>query len=307
MKKPILVVMAAGIGSRYGGLKQTDPIGQYGELIIDYSVYDAIKVGFKKVIFIINKSIETEFKEIVGNRLMDFIEVDYAFQELNDVPKEIELPAERIKPLGTAHAIYSARHLIDAPFAVINADDFYGNEAFAKIYDFLSQSSLSDYHYTMVGYQLINTVTENGYVSRGVCTVNEDSVLTNIIERTHIEKKGNTIEYFEHNKWFPLSSKEVVSMNMWGFSTSILEAIETTLVDYLEEALKKDPLKCEYFLPYVVDQMIKEEKCKVQVLETKEKWYGVTYSSDKAIVVEAIAKMIELGKYPIKLWEAMQC
>ncbi len=305
MNKPILVVMAAGIGSRYGGLKQTDPVGASGELIIDYSVYDAMKAGFGKVIFIINRKIEADFKEIIGSRLSKHIEVDYAYQELTDVPEGVEMPAERLKPLGTAHAIYSARHLIDAPFAVINADDYYGADAFAKIYDYLSQSSLGDYDYAMVGYQLENTVTEHGYVSRGVCTSNEAGLLTDIVERTHIEKKQEGIAYLdEKDKWHPLANGTIVSMNMWGFTPTLLGEINLTIESYLKEALLNNPLKCEYFLPYVVDQMIKNRQCTVKVLTTDEKWYGVTYSEDKVAVVKALADLTSEGKYPINLWRA---
>lgn len=304
MNKPILVVMAAGIGSRYGGLKQTDPVGANGELIIDYSVYDAIKAGFGKVIFIINHTIEADFKEIIGNRLGQYIEVAYAYQELNDVPEGIMMPAERQKPLGTAHAIHSARHLIDAPFAVINADDYYGADAFAKIYDYLSQSSLGDYDYAMVGYQLENTVTDHGYVSRGVCSKNDQNLLTDIVEKTHIEKRPDGIAYQEDDKWYPLPEGTIVSMNMWGFTSTLLREIEVGLNEFLIEGLVSNPLKCEYYLPSVVDRMIKNEKSTVKVLTTDEKWYGVTYSEDKATVVSALGQMTSEGKYPDKLWEA---
>lgn len=305
MKEPILVVMAAGIGSRYGGLKQTDPVGANGELIIDYSVYDAKKAGFEKVIFIINRKIEADFKELIGNRLNEHINVEYAYQELADVPEGVDMPAERIKPLGTAHAIYSARHLIDAPFAVINADDYYGTDAFAKIYDYLSQSSLGDYSYAMVGYHLANTVTDHGYVSRGVCSINQSNLLTNIVERTHIEKRNDAIDYLtQENQWVTLDEDTIVSMNMWGFTETLTNEINLTLFDYLTNALKDNPLKCEFFLPFVVDQMIKQNKCSVKVLTTDEKWYGVTYSEDKEAVVKALANMTSSGKYPKFLWEA---
>ncbi len=305
MNKPILVVMAAGIGSRYGGLKQTDPVGANGELIIDYSVYDAKKAGFGKVIFIINRKIEGDFKELIGNRLQAHIDVEYAYQELADVPEGIDMPAERIKPLGTAHAIYSARHLIDAPFAVINADDYYGSDAFTKIYDYLSQSSLGDYSYAMVGYHLKNTVTDHGYVSRGVCSTDQGNLLTNIVERTHIEKRDGQIAYLSNeNDWITLDSDTTVSMNMWGFTETLVKEINLTLFDYLTNALRENPLKCEFFLPFVVDQMIRHDKCTVQVEKTDEKWYGVTYSEDKEAVVKALANMTSSGKYPKFLWEA---
>ncbi len=303
MKKPILVVMAAGIGSRYGGLKQTDPVGKHGELIIDYSVYDASRAGFEKVIFIINRRIEKDFKEIIGDRLGRHIEVEYAFQELTDIPDTIHIPNDRVKPLGTAHAVYAARHLIDAPFAVINADDYYGKEAFAQIYDYLSQSSLGEYDYTMVGYYLKNTVTEHGYVSRGVCRVDDQSNLVEVVERVHIEKHDNHIAYLEEEVFTKLPEETIVSMNMWGFGQSFVKEIEDTLEGFLIENLKSNPLKCEFFLPYVVDRMIQDKRCQVNVLTTEEKWYGVTYSQDKEIVVDAIGSMIKAGKYPEKLWE----
>lgn len=303
MKDPILVVMAAGIGSRYGGLKQTDPVGAHGELIIDYSVYDAIQAGFGKVIFIINRKIESDFKSIIGDRLSEHIEVAYAYQELTDVPEGVNMPAERVKPLGTAHAVYSARHLIDAPFAVINADDYYGTDAFIQIYDWLSQSSLGESDHAMVGYQLMNTVTDNGYVSRGVCSTDSASYLCDVTERTHIEKRNDGIEYLDDSDhWQPLSRDTIVSMNMWGLTPSFVREIEENIEDYLNEGLKTNPLKCEYFLPYVVDQMIKTDKSTVKVLATGEKWYGVTYAEDKAAVVKALAEMTSNGRYPEKLW-----
>lgn len=304
MNKPILVVMAAGIGSRYGGLKQTDPVGAGGEFIIDYSVYDAIKAGFRKVIFIINRKIEKEFKEVLGNRLSEHIEVTYAFQELTDVPSDIEVPAERLKPLGTAHAVYSARHLIDAPFAVINADDYYGKDAFAQIYDYLSRSSLGDHDYTMVGYRLENTVTDNGYVSRGICKANDEGLLETITERTHIEKRDNGIAYLEEEVWHDLPKQTIVSMNMWGFTPNLLEEIKDGISSFLKESLINNPLKCEYYLPYVVDQSIHKKIGTVKVLTTDEKWYGVTYAEDKEAVVEALASMTKAGNYPKRLWEA---
>lgn len=304
MKEPILVVMAAGIGSRYGGLKQTDPVGLNGELIIDYSVHDAIKAGFTKVIFIINRKIENEFKEVIGTRLKDFIHVEYAYQELTDLPKEILIPTNRKKPWGTAHAIYSARNLIDAPFAVINADDYYGIDAFQKMYDFLRSETLKEYDYSMVGYQLRNTVTEHGYVSRGICNVDDNNILVDIIERIHIEQKSDDIMYLDNEHWYKLKENTIVSMNMWGFTEMILKEIDKLLPTYLETAIIDNPLKCEFFLPYVVDQVIKKNIGRVKVLHTDEKWYGVTYSEDKKKVMDAISLMIDNGKYPAKLFVA---
>jgi len=305
MHKPILVVMAAGIGSRYGGLKQTDPVGPNNELIIDYSVYDAIHAGFEKVIFIINKTIEADFQQLIGKRLASHIHVAYAYQSLLDLPETLSLPDKRVKPLGTAHAIYSARHLIDAPFAVINADDYYGRDAFIQIYNYLSQPTLKDTDYTMIGYALSNTVTQHGYVSRGVCTLDADSFLTNIVERVHIEYQNNAIVYLdENNHAHPLSPNTFVSMNMWGFTSSFIQEITHTLEPFFHKSFKENPLKCEYFLPYVVDKLLQEKLCSVKVLTTTEKWYGVTYSEDKLVVVEALQKMILNHRYPENLWEA---
>ena len=302
MKKPVLVVLAAGIGSRYGGLKQMDPVGRHGEAIIEFSVFDAIEAGFEEVIFIINRKIEKDFKAIIGKRVEPFIRVQYAFQELEDVPEGVTIPAERAKPFGTAHAVYAARNLIEGPFAIINADDYYGQEAFAKLYAFLSDSTKGDTDYAMVGYLLKNTVTENGYVSRGICSLDAESNLENVVERVHIEQRAHDIAYLEENVWTSLDDETIVSMNMWGLRPSLLEEIDATIVDFLTKALKTNPLKSEFYLPFVVDQMVQKDKANVKVLTTREKWYGVTYQEDKAMVVEAISQMIDSGKYPEKLW-----
>lgn len=304
MKNPILLVMAAGIGSRYGGLKQIDPVGQNGEIIIDYSIYDALKAGFRKVIFIVNHDISEDFKETVGNRLEKFIEIEYAYQEIMDIPNSILLPDGRKKPLGTAHAVYSARKQIDGPFCVINADDYYGADAFNKMYSFLSNETLGEYEYAMVGYSLKNTVTDNGYVSRGICDLDDGYSLHGVTERTHIEKTNEGIMWLDENKKEHLLHEDtIVSMNLWGFMPSLIDEIKNTISNFFEKAFKENPLKSEYYLPSVVDKMLKENKCKVKVLHTEEKWYGVTYFEDKVKVTEAINKMIAEGKYPEKLWE----
>ncbi len=300
MKEPILVIMAAGIGSRYGGLKQMDPIGKFDEKIIDYSVYDAYKAGFKRVIFIINRNIESDFKAIIGKRIERFMKVGYAFQDLNDVPEGVEIASERIKPLGTGHAVYAARHLIDAPFVVINADDFYGRDAFEKIYSFLIHD-VSEKHYSMIGFKLKNTVTDHGYVSRGICKTNQEHLI-NVEEKLHIEIKDNRIQYLDDGIWYPLSDDQIVSMNMWGFHETIIDEIEKIMVTFFNENLHNNPLKCEFFLPFIVDQSIKKD-IGVKVIETESKWYGVTYQEDKAQVVQAISEMIAQEQYPIKLWE----
>lgn len=300
MKEPILVIMAAGMGSRYGGLKQIDPIGKHDEKIIDYSVFDAKVSGFKRLVFIINKTIERDFKEIIGKKLEAHLEIQYTVQAIEDLPESIQRPKDRIKPWGTGHAIYSARHLIDAPFAVINADDFYGRDAFQKMYHFLKEE-VSEDTYSMVGFQLKNTVTEHGYVSRGICEVINQKLVT-ITERVHIESIKGRIHYLNDEKLYPLKDDQLVSMNMWGFHQNIFKDLEKIMVAYLQEALKINPLKCEFFLPYIVDQALKNNKS-VLVLETSEKWYGVTYKEDKPKVVNAISELTLMGLYPEQLWE----
>ena len=305
MDKPVLVIMAAGMGSRYGGLKQIDPIDKEGNIIMDYSIYDAVRAGFEKVIFIIKKDNEEDFRKAIGDRISDKIDVRYVFQDLKDIPEGFELPKERVKPLGTAHAIYSARHEIKGPFAVINADDYYGKNAFEKIYDFLSNTTDDEkYRYTMVAYRLSNTVTDNGYVSRGICKVDDNQYLIDITERTMIEKHNDNIEYSEDDgkSWHQLEDDSLVSMNMWGFSKSILEEIEKGFDKFLEEGLNTNPLKCEYFLPSVVSNLLKKEKATVKVLNSEDKWYGITYKEDKPVIVKAISQMKDKGLYPKGLW-----
>ncbi len=303
MKKPVLVVLAAGIGSRYGGLKQMDPVGRHGEAIIEYSVFDAIEAGFEEVIFIINRKIEADFKEVIGQRVEPFIRVQYAFQELSDVPHGIVIPEGRTKPFGTAHAVYAARTLIQGPFAIINADDYYGKQAFVQLYDFLSDESKKNDDYAMVGYLLKNTVTENGYVSRGVCQLNDKEALEKVDERTHIEKREDGIAFLEENQWTALPDDCIVSMNMWGLRVSVVDEIEDTLEAFLAQSLQENPLKSEFYLPCVVDTMIQKGRANVQVLKTEDKWYGVTYQEDKQMVVDAMSDMIDAGHYPEKLWE----
>lgn len=301
MKKPILVVLAAGMGSRYGGLKQIDPVGQSGEKIIDYSVYDAIDAGFERVVFIINHKIEKDFKELVGAEIEKHAEVRYAFQELTDLPAGVTIPADRQKPWGTSHAVYAARDLLDAPFAVINADDFYGREAYHQIYQFLTETAEREDEYCMIGYLVKNTVTDKGSVSRGVCET-KDGYLTAIVERTKIESRKDGIVYIEDDQAYPLADDTVVSMNLFGFKPSIVREIQNRIVGYLNEKLPANPLKCEYFLPATVDSLLKEGKATVKVLPTTEKWYGVTYHEDKAEVVAALKALAEQGKYPKSLW-----
>lgn len=306
MNKPVLVIMAGGMGSRYGGLKQIDPVDEYGHIIMDFSMYDAKRAGFEKVIFIIKKENEESFRAAVGDRMSGYMEVSYAFQEIGSIPDGYEVPQGRTKPWGTAHAVLSCIDQIDGPFAVINADDYYGVEAFRLIYDYLeSHPDDGKYRYTMVGYYLGNTVTDNGHVARGICVVNEKGELTDIHERTRIEKHEGQIAYTEDEgeTWTTVPENAIVSMNMWGFTKSILSEIRDRFPAFLDEGIRENPMKCEYFLPAVVDGLLKEEKATVAVLESADKWYGVTYKEDKPVVMEAIKKMKEDGLYPEHLWE----
>ena len=306
MNKPVLVIMAAGMGSRYGGLKQIDPVDDEGHIIMDFSMFDAKRAGFEKVIFIIKKENEADFKEAVGDRMAKYMDVSYAFQELSNIPEGYEVPEGRVKPWGTAHAVYSAIDQIDGPFAVINADDYYGSEAFQLIYDYLSSHEDDDkYRYTMVGYELGNTVTDNGHVARGICSMNEKGELVAIHERTRIEKRDGGIAFTEDdgNTWNFVPADTTVSMNMWGFSKSILDEIKKGFSAFLDEGLKTNPMKCEYFLPTVVSNLLGEDRATVVVLKSADKWYGVTYKEDKPVVVAAIQKMKEEGRYPKHLWE----
>ena len=306
MKKPVLVVMAAGMGSRYGGLKQIDPVDKEGHIIMDFSIYDAVRAGFKKVVFIIKKENEEDFKAAIGDRMSKIVEVAYVFQDLNNIPEGYSVPEGRVKPWGTGHAILSCLDEVDGPFAVINADDYYGSHAFQMAYDFLSQNEDGEtYSYMMVGYKLENTLTDNGHVARGVCVTDEEGHLVKINERTHIEKKDGGAAYTEDDgkTWVEIPEGSTVSMNMWGFSASILKELKDRFARFLDENLEGNPLKCEYFLPFVVDELLIEKKATVKVLKSMDKWYGVTYKEDKPVVVAAIQKLKDEGLYPQKLWE----
>ncbi len=306
MKKPVLVIMAAGMGSRYGGLKQIDPVDGQGHIIMDFSIYDAVKAGFEKVIFIIKKENEADFKSCIGERMERQLQVEYVFQDMANLPEGFEVPQGRVKPWGTAHAVLSCLPVIDGPFAVVNADDYYGQQAFAMIYDFLSNhADDAKYQYTMVGYLLENTLTENGHVARGVCETDGEGKLAAITERTRIEKRETGPAYTEDDgkTWVGLDGDTVVSMNMWGFTRSILPEIYDRFSGFLQENLPKNPLKCEYFLPFVVDELIREGKAEVTVLKSRDRWYGVTYKEDKPVVMNAIQAFKDDGLYPQKLWE----
>ncbi len=305
MNKPVLVIMAAGMGSRYGGLKQLDPVGNHGQLIIDYSIYDARRAGFETVVFVIKPEIEADFKEAIGDRVSKVMDVKYAYQLKEDLPEGYTVPAGRTKPWGTAHAALSVRKLVDGPFAIINADDYYGPEAFREIYSYLSNHEDGDvYEYVMVGYLLKNTVTENGTVARGVCEETADHFLTQVTERTKIEK-GEPPRYTEDDgkTWTGLPADTIVSMNMWGFTHSFLDEAQARFPAFLDKALAENPEKGEYFLPTVVSQLIDEGKARVKVLRSEDKWYGVTYREDKPTVTAAIAEKTAAGLYPDRLWE----
>ena len=306
-KKPVLVVMAAGMGSRYGGLKQIDPVGSHGEAILDYSLFDAHEAGFETAVIIIKKAIEKDFMETVGARLKNCpMEIRYAFQELDKgVPEGFQIPEGRVKPWGTSHAVLCASQEIgDAPFAVLNSDDYYGKSAFRVMYDALSNAEDGQKHnYFMVGYNLGNTVTENGSVARGVCQTDGNGYLTQVVERTQIATYPGGIHFTEDGEtWTDLSADTPVSMNFWGYTPSFLAEIKQRFPVFLENEVSKNPAKAEFFLPMTVADLLKEDKATVKVLRSADKWFGVTYAADKPVVVAALKAMTEEGKYPDGLW-----
>ena len=307
-KKPVLVVMAAGMGSRYGGLKQIDPVGACGEAILDYSLFDAYEAGFETAVIIIKEAIAKDFMETVGKRLERCpLEIRYAYQELTALPDGYTVPEGRTKPWGTCHAILCAKDAIDdAPFAVINADDFYGKAAYRAVYQALcSLVEQGPGHHCLVGYQLGNTVTENGSVARGVCQVDENDMLTRIDERTRIEQYPGGIHFTEDGgeTWTELTADTVVSMNMWGFGADFLDKIQGYFHRFLENEVPGNPVKAECYLPMAVADLMYAGKADVKVLSSQDKWYGVTYAADKATVVAAIADMTQQGLYPQGLWK----
>ncbi len=306
MKKPVLVVMAAGMGSRYGGLKQVDPVGSHGQLIIDYSIYDAKRAGFETVVFVIKHEIEETFKTAVGERLSRVINVKYAYQELTDLPSGYSVPEGRVKPWGTAHAILAARKVVDGPFAVVNSDDYYGPEAFKAVYNYLSTTPDRPgcYEFAMVGYLLGNTVTEHGHVARGVCEEDENGFLRSVTERTHIEKDGSNARFTEDGgkTWTSLSGDTIVSMNLWGLTESFFAETWDRFPAFLDRTIAENPVKGEYYLPSVISELISEGKARAKVLRSADKWHGVTYQEDKGVVVAAIAEMTAAGLYPDDLW-----
>ena len=307
-KKPVLVVMAAGMGSRYGGLKQIDPVGACGEAILDYSLYDAYEAGFETAVIIIKEAIQKDFMETVGKRLSTSpLEIRYAYQELDKLPAGYTVPEGRTKPWGTSHAILCAREAIDgAPFAVVNADDYYGKSAYKVIYNYLSKAQDGEkYDYCMVGYHLGKTVTEHGSVARGVCVANAEGYLETITERTHIENQQGVIRFTEDGgeTWTDLPENTIVSMNLWGFTPGFLDEIDAHFPAFLDGILSGNPAKAEFFLPGTVSDLLAADKATVRVLESPDKWYGVTYAADKPVVMEALRQMGLKGLYPVNgLW-----
>jgi NDP-sugar pyrophosphorylase family protein len=306
MKQPALVVMAAGMGSRYGGLKQMDPIDENGNVIIHYSLFDAYRAGFRKVVFIIKETIDADFRAMIGSKIPRMMDVQYAYQNVTDLPAGYSVPEGRTKPWGTAHAALSARELIDGPFAIINADDYYGVDAFKTIFDYLSTHADTPdcYEYSMVGYLLENTVTENGSVARGVCSCNDQGYLDNVVERTKIVK-GEVMPRFTEDDgatWTDLPGSTIVSMNIWGFNRSYLDEAMARFPAFLDAAVQTNPLKAEFYLPTVVSQLLEEKKARVRVLSSRDKWYGVTYKEDKPVVVAALKALRDAGVYPKDLW-----
>lgn len=297
MANPVLVVMAAGMGSRYGGLKQIDPVGPNGQIIMHYSIYDAWKAGFRRVVFIIKEELLDAFRERIGNAAEKLMQVDYVFQSPDKLPEGCTMPEGRTKPLGTGHAIYCVRGVVSEPFAVINADDFYGAQAFQCLYDYLKDAQDDDkYRYCMVGYRVENTLTENGTVSRGICEADENGYLADIVERTAISRDANGV--ISDPEAGEIAEGTLVSMNMWGFTPSFLDELETGLRTFMADELPKNPAKGEYYLPFAVDHLIQNGQATAKVLQTSAQWYGVTYKEDKPVVVDALRRMTEAGLYP---------
>jgi hypothetical protein len=306
MEKPVLAILAAGMGSRYEGLKQIDPVGANGELIIDYSIYDAIRAGFRKVIFIIKREIEGDFREVIGDRIARYVDSAYAYQELDDLPPGYALPKGRTKPWGTTHALLAAKKLIKGPFAVVNADDYYGPSAFRIIYEWLAapQPGGPKQHFAMVGYRIENTVTENGSVARGICQADEKGFLTSIVERPMVEKTQSGARFSEDGgkTWASIPPGTLVSMNIWGLREGFFDDSEQAFPGFLEKNLPSNPQKCEYLLPSEINSQIQSGKADVKVLESVDTWHGVTYRKDREGVIKAMSEKHAKGEYPTPLW-----
>ena len=306
MTKPTLIIMAAGMGSRFGGLKQIETIDEAGHIIMDFSIYDAKRAGFEKVVFIIKEEHNQLFREAIGNRIERFMEVSYVYQGLGHIPAGLTVPEGRTKPYGTGHAVLCCKDVVKEPFAVINADDFYGFQAFSKLYKFLSNNRDDvKYRYCMVGYKLENTLSKSGFVSRGICEMDEENYLTGIVERVRVERQEGAVAFTEDDgaSWTTIPEGSIVSMNMFGCTQSMFRELETRFYTFLTQGIKADPLKKELFLPTVVNELIAEEKATVEVLTSTDSWYGITYQEDKKEVEVAIRKMKDEGIYPKILWE----
>jgi len=300
MQKVSLLVLAAGIGSRYGGLKQIDRLGPSGERIIDYSIYDAIRAGFRKIVFVIRRDIEAEINELLINKIRNYVDVDYVFQDLDNLPEDFKVPQNRIKPWGTGHAVIVAKDKIHEPFAVINSDDFYGYDSYHQIMQYLQYAKPDSNEFFLAGYLLKNTLSEFGAVSRGVCSIDERGYLNGIKEQKKIYKEGNKIFCEEDNVKTELMSETLVSMNFWGFTPMVFDMFEELFKEFLKENINSE--KAEFYIPTAIDSLIKQNKCKVKIIPTNSEWFGVTYKEDRQKVVEKIYRLVELGKYPTPLW-----
>ncbi len=298
--KPTLLILAAGLGSRYGGVKQMDKIGPSGESIIDYSIYDAIKAGFEKVVFVLNPRIEKDFKEIYEPRLKGKIKTDYVLQEISNIPEGIRFNPERVKPWGTGHAVLMAKEVINEPFAVINADDFYGRDAYFVMSEFLQGVGNEETHYSMVGYLLKNTLSDFGSVSRGICSMDENGYLTDVVERISIERKGDKVVYMEDDREVEIDEDSIVSMNFWGFTPVFFSQLGRDFRKFIIE--NADKLKAEFYIPLVANNLIKSGEATIKVLKSTARWFGVTYQEDKPATIEQVNKLVEQGVYPKNLW-----
>lgn len=304
MIETTLVVMAAGLGSRFGGIKQLEPVGPSGEIIMDYSVYDAIKAGFNKVVFIIRKDIEEDFKKIIGNRISKMIDTEYVIQDVNNLPEGFKLPEGRTKPWGTGHAILSCKNVVKNPFIVVNADDYYGKEAFVKVHDYLVNPDKTDkkYNFCMAGFRLGNTLSENGTVTRGICDVDENNMLLDVNETFEIQRDHDEAKAVRDGKQLRISLEQPASMNMWGFTADFIDELDKRFTPFLS-GISGNEMKAEYLLPSIVDELIKEGSAQVKVLDTNDKWFGVTYQEDKYMVQSSLKKLVEQGVYPEALYK----
>ena len=301
MNQPTLVILAAGMGSRYGGMKQIDGVGNHGEPIIEFSIYDAKQAGFENVVLIIKREHEEAFKQALTNKLEGKINVRFAYQDMCNIPEGFTVPEGRVKPWGTTHALLACKGIVDGPFAIINADDFYGRDAYKVIYDFLT-SEVKDNQYAMVGYPCINTLTDNGTVTRGLCQEDENKCLASIVEIQKIAKKDGHAVYEDNGEWKEISDTSLVSMNFWGFTPAIFKDMEEIFAKFLQEHLEENPLKCEHVIPTAVGTLVAENKCSVKMLSSKDAWFGVTYKEDKPNVMQKIQEMKDAGIYPDQLW-----